>query len=61
MKIIKDNSQKEYKVTCQYCRSKFSFNSTEFVRYMGGLKFVDCPVCKMKNAITKTFGFYQTY
>jgi DNA-directed RNA polymerase subunit RPC12/RpoP len=61
MKIIKDNSQKEYKVKCKYCRSKFSFSPIEIIYYLGNIKEVECPACKRQNSIMKSFWFYQTY
>lgn len=61
MKIIKDNSQKEYKAKCTRCKSKFSFKSTELTEHLGDLFSIDCPACKKKNRIRENILGYYTY
>lgn len=45
MKIIKDNSEKEIKVKCKFCKSKFLIKTKEIKSSFFDEKFVKCPVC----------------
>lgn len=46
MKVIKDNSNKEYKVKCKYCKSKIRYAVKEIKRGMMSRPYIECPVCE---------------
>ena len=45
MKIIKNNSNKNIKVTCNNCKSKISAKIMDFKKEYG-CYFIECPVCE---------------
>ena len=45
MKIIKDNSKKEYKTRCKKCKSKFSYNAMDVEEAFGDIFKIKCPIC----------------
>lgn len=46
MKVIKDNSNKEVKVKCPFCKSKILVKMKDFKKGFASEKYVECPICK---------------
>ena len=46
MKIIKDNSNKEVKIKCKYCKSKMLIKIKEFNIGKYNRRYINCPICK---------------
>lgn len=58
MRVLKDNSLKEYKIKCKNCRSVFLFTVDELCSTLDA-KIVFCPCCKEKNYLQKKFGKWK--
>lgn len=62
MKLIQDNSQKEYVIKCNKCDSKFSFKIEDMIEYSHGYTYVKCPACTHLIYVRKTkFGYKRGF
>ena len=57
MRIIKDNKNKEYKITCKYCSSRFAFKVGDIHWYLTSSK-VTCPICNAELYVKRICGHW---